>query len=175
MPGVTRQVIGVHSGNLVTNPQMMSVDNRDSNPNDPTEMPHEFICTELVHFTENEFARSIGLLGTDQSFSFRPSPWYDSWRARSENRPLQLTWWSPRPPDNWIDAVTVRDYNIGSSPCINGESLCGPVGFVVKWKDILEQYAKGRQGEIKDIEFRNLGTYLYRKEIMFAVMVCMTK
>lgn len=177
MPGVKLQVIGAHSGGLVSGQRSISVDNRDCRPNNPLDTPHYFICKDLVHFTENEFADSIGSSGTDQPFSFRPFPF----RTHSGTEGLKLSWWSPLPPDNWRDVVNedipnvFKEFDgIGNSNAIDGDSLCGPVGFVTPWKDILEQYAISRQKSLDDIiELRNLGTYLYTKEIMFAVLVCM--
>jgi len=168
-PGVTRQVVGVHSGNLVTHPDRMAVDNHDLQRNNQSQMPHEFECTNLVHFTENDFAESIGV-DTDQFFSFRAFPWRES----SETDWLQLIWFSPLPPRNWRSAVNVdMNWSIGNSPAIEEKSLCGPVGFVINWTDVLKQYAFGRQRIVEDIELRNVGTFLYRKEIMFSVLVCM--
>ncbi|KAG4072458.1 hypothetical protein HA402_004390 [Bradysia odoriphaga] len=167
--GVSWQVSGEHRGNKVLGPEgTMSVDNRDSRRRDQSENPHELTCKELVHFTENKFAAEIGGSYTVPSFSFKAFPW--------GTNTLNLTWWSPLPPDNWKDSLKRNDFYdfncIGNSAALNGSSICGPIGFAVSWKDILEQYANGRRNEAK-IELRNLGTYLYKREIMFAVLVCM--
>lgn len=163
-PGVTWQVIGEHSGNKVLQGNK-AVD-------DESGQPHQFICTKLVHFTENTFAEMIGLLDTDEPFCFKPYSW-----CAIETNPLNLTWWSPIPPANWNKG---RGTTIYDSSAVGGPSLCGPIGFVAPWKDILEEYARGRRetsnegasSEVK-IQLRNLGTYRYRKEIMYAVLVCM--
>lgn len=156
----------IHDGNSVTYPRRMYVDNNRS------EMPHEFNCTELVHFTENEFARSIGELGTDQPFRFQAFP-YD---VDSNTKTLHLTWWAARRPDNWREAIIDGAQNnklIGTSPAIDGKPLCGPIGFVVSWRDILEQYAVGRQKNLNDVELRIFTTDLFIKEIMFSILVCL--
>lgn len=65
----------------------------------------------------------------------------------------------------------IVSHDIGNSPALNGLSLCGPVGFVIPWKDILLKYADSRQKRLHDIDLRIMGTFLYRSEIMYAVLV----
>lgn len=156
--GVTWQITGVHSGKRVLGTEAMSVDYNG---------PREFACTKLVHFTENTVAASIGLSDTDEPFCFMPKLW-----CANETSPLNLSWWSPCPPDNWD-----RGSNPFLSPAVGGPPLCGPVGFVAPWKDLLKRYAEARRETASKvsssaIEIRNLGTYLYIREIMFAVLVC---
>lgn len=153
--GVKSQRIGEH----FRDPATMSVDE---------DGPHKLTCSKLGHFTENEFAASIALLDTDESFCFKPYPWFTN-----KTNPLKLTWWAPILPDNWN-----KNRNGFASPAMGGSLLCGPIGFVAKWKDILDEYVKERgetAGEALSfkLELRNLGTYRYPKEIMYAVLVCM--
>lgn len=172
MPGVSCQALGVHSGYVVANP--IAIDQRDCVIFNETCRPHEFTCTHLVHYTENQFAASIGLLGTDEPFCFKPKEC-----SITRSKSFNLTWWSPFPPADWNDVVHENlpflfdEFGeIGNSPAFNGPSLCGPLGFVTEWKDILGQYAISRQANVDDIELRVLGTFLYTKEIMYAVLVC---
>lgn len=113
----------------------------------------------MVHFTDNEYAVSIGKLGTNEPFCFKANR---CWM-------FNLIWWSPRPPDNWKNDYSAA---FGESPAFEGPSLCGPIGLVSSWEYILSQYARSRQSTLQQIEFRVFGTFLYRKEIMFAVLVC---
>lgn len=71
MTGIKAQTLGVHYGDLVTYPHQRSIDRQDYSENNIIEYPHEFRCTDVVHFTENQFAAKIGLLGTDKSFCFQ--------------------------------------------------------------------------------------------------------
>lgn len=171
MPGVRSQALKVHSGDSVAFCRK-SIDRSDCN------LPHEFRCDELVHFTENKYAKSIGSSETDEAFCFEARQcWITS--AQSFN----LTWWSAFPPFNWTEVVERNlsldpmDFHdcgaIGESAAFGGPSLCGPLGFVTLWADILKQYAISRQSNVNNIEFRVLGTFRYRKEIMYAVLVCM--
>lgn len=179
--GVTWQVIGEHSGNKVCYPERMSVDNRDNRRHGTSENPHEFTCKELVHFTENTFAVRIGLSDTDPYFSFEPCPWETN---ALEKNLLKLTWWSPRLPVGWKNSLNESDFNdfkqIGNSGAIDGASICGPIGFVAPWKHILKQYVNARRESLSEgvssgieLELRNLGTFLYKREIMYGVLVCM--
>lgn len=174
MPGVKRQAIGVHSGNAVSFGGLQSIDRWDYSTT-PREEPHYFDCSEVVHFTENKFAESIGALNDKQEpFRFRAKPW---WIAPVTS--LKLSWWSPVPPHSWQEKLKLNVSNtlpgfdyIGNSAAFNGLSLCGPIGFVIKWEAILQQYAVSRQKCFDDVEFRTFGTFRYRSEIMYAVLVC---
>lgn len=176
MPGVSRQILRVHSGEAVTyhTGQPIAMDRRDCSTDNRIELPHELTCTHLVHFTENDFAERIGLSSKNE-FVFQ---------ARQVNitptDSFPVTWWSPLPPENWraviannLPNVDMEKYDIGNSPAFNGNSLCGPVGIVVKWCDILDAYASSRQKPITDIEYRVPGTFLYKREIMYGILVCM--
>lgn len=158
MAGVSRQALRVHS--------------TDYQRSSDCRMPHEFTCTELVHFTENEHAENIGLLGFDEPFCFKAK----------QCLMFDLIWWSSLPPANCYE---VMEKNLelpadefhdcggfGESQVFSGPSLCGPLGFVTSWVDMLKQYAISRQSALHQIEYRVLGTFLYRKEIMYAVLVC---
>ncbi len=184
MSGIAKQVLRVHDGNSVAVyirngnyiDMPMAVDRRDcaihvSIP--PLEMPHTFTCTHLVHYTENEFAEKIGF-GNEDTFNFRASPW-----KITPNESFELTWWSPLPPNNWkevIDESLPNIWNVfndmGNSSPFNGKTICGPFGFVISWSDILDQYAVNRGKNRHDVELRILGTFLYTKEIMYAILVC---
>lgn len=175
MPGVSLQILGVHSARSLVAQHPIAIDRRDYGSLTPIEEPHHFCCTNLVHYTDNKLAEKIGLLGNDEPFCFKPKQWRIT-RVES----LKLSWWSPLPPDDWTDIVDDNLPNIwnefedtGNSPALNGPSICGPVGFVSPWKSILQQYAISRQRILNDLEFRTMGTFRYRAEIMYAVLVCM--
>lgn len=138
MPGVRMQVLGVHSANQLAVQYPISIDRRDYGRLTPIEEPHHFPCTNLVHYTDNQLAEKIGLLGTDEPFCFKPKPW-----RITKTESLKLSWWSPLPPDDWKDVVDDNLPNIwnefedtGNSPALNGLSRCGPVGFVSMGKYI---------------------------------------
>lgn len=171
MPGVQRQIIGEHSADAVAYPR--SIDRRDYGTS-PCEEPHRFYCSKLVHFTENDFAAAIGSLNNDEPFRFKAKPWWIS-----STTFLKLSWWSPIPHSSFIDEVNRNLPNIWNesddilnSSALNGNSFCGPIGFLIEWDDILEQYAASRRKTIDDVELRILGTFRYKSEIMYAVLVC---
>lgn len=174
MPGVQGQRIGIHSADAVAYPR--SIDRRDYALDygaTPCEEPHHFRCDELVHFTENTSAASIGLL-EDDLFLFKAQPWRISSRTS-----LNLSWWSPLPHSSWQEQVDRNLPNIwndfediGNSSALKGDSFCGSVGFAIKWEGILGQYASSRRILFDRVELRTLGTFRYRAEIMYAVLVC---
>ncbi|KAJ6644368.1 hypothetical protein Bhyg_09337, partial [Pseudolycoriella hygida] len=53
-----------------------------------------------------------------------------------------------------------------------GASLCGPIGIIVEYDDILHEYANSRRSNVSNVELRILGTFLYKSEIMYAILVC---
>ncbi|KAG4071727.1 hypothetical protein HA402_011881 [Bradysia odoriphaga] len=174
MPGVTRQAIGIHSGNAVSLRSSRSVDRRDYSST-PCEEPHYFDCTKVVHYTENASAALIATIDNEEEpFCFKAKPW-----RITRTTSLNLSWWSPHPHFSWKDQldhslpnIWLNFEDIGNSSALNGRSFCGPIGFAIEWEDILEQYAISRQTNIDDIELRTLGTFRYRAEIMYAVLVC---
>ncbi|KAE9550687.1 hypothetical protein FO519_006109 [Halicephalobus sp. NKZ332] len=175
-------IIGDHDGDEVTHRRQW-VDRRDCQKDSTDDSPHEFLCTHLVHYTENEFAGDIGLEDPDY-FSFKIS----EWTSIANLRGLNVTWWSPLPPrrfDEIIERNTpnmLRKYKymedgklttvLGNSPAFRGDSICGPIGFSISWKDILNQYAENRGCDRNEVQLRVLGTFRYRSEIMYAVLVC---
>lgn len=170
MPGVECQTLNVHCGDNVVYRQ--SIDRRDcvGDENYVIDLPHELRCTHLVHFTENQYAELIGLETYNFCFKPRSCP-------ISSNQNFNLTWWSPLPPENWEtllnDGLLPHVYpDLGNSTAFGGQSLCGPVGFAIKWKNILNHYAASRGSSLQDVECRILGTFKYRSEIMYAVLVC---
>ncbi|XP_037024528.1 uncharacterized protein LOC119066275 [Bradysia coprophila] len=176
MTGVQRQVIGIHSTTAIafTPEQPIAVDRRDYPDEGRIDLPHELKCSHLVHFTDNDFAEIIGLSNTNH-FVFRPQQ-----LPAMTSHSFRLSWWSPLAPDNWrtviennLPNVDMAEFDIGNSPAFKGDSMCGPIGIVVKWRDIRTEYARSRGGIVTDVEFRILGTFLYTKEIMFGVLVCM--
>lgn len=141
--------------------------------------------THLVHYTENE---SAGTIGDSDSFRFKPTAWNDS-----GDREIYLSWWSLIPPTNWIELLDIENHpnfhknwskkpeetckyseHCGKSPIFNGESLYGPIGFAVSWKDILDQYAISRRKELTraDLQLKYFGTIMYTREVMYAILVC---
>lgn len=133
-----------------------------------------FVCTNLVHYTENILAKSIGNDESGGKFTFKGFPWIVDKEINYEIK--DLSWWGVSPPDDWLDLIK-RDYKnnievIGSSGAFNGPSLCGPIGFKISLKDILNEYAKSRKCERSDLEFRILGTFHYQREIMYGILVC---
>lgn len=172
LPGVSKQAVGVHSRNEIR-PNCnarYSCDRMDQVRLNRVEDPHVLMCTRLVHFTENENAKEIGQLETlVRGFCFKAPNWYGK---------FNLNWWAAYRPDNWkttvMDNLPNIDPNneIGSSPSFNGKSLCGPVGFVISFSDILGCYASSRGKGQEELELRILGTFLYKREIMYAILVC---
>lgn len=170
MASVRRQVLYFHARSDTTRIPT-AVDRRDYHVS-RMELPHEFQCSHLVHYTENDFAANIGLSNTSE-FIFQP-------RRIQIDKPYPLSWWSPLPPDDWkteiecnLPNVDTRYFDIGNSPALKGDSLCGPIGIVVRWHDILSEYARSRGSIVTDVELRVLGTFRYSKEIMFGILVCM--
>lgn len=173
MPGVNGQCLRAHSGQEVV-AGIFSIDRRDCVNANKICSPHEFTCTHLVHFTENNCAEGIGLLATSEPFCFIPKRW-----DITDTIAFNLSWWAPRPPDGWMDVIKNNlpnndddNRDVGNSSAFNGPSLCGPVGFVISWEDILSQYTLSRQRSLDEIELRILGTFIYKREIMYAVLVC---
>lgn len=137
----------------------------------------ELPITHLVHFTTNDFARSIGL-NDPNFFCFKPK----NWDGAKNNNFEYLSWWSPNPPENWGDHIknheNYKNYKFGdkdyfcTSPALNGAIRYGPIGIVVSWKNILNQYAASRQKSCADIRLKCFGTFKWQREIMFTILVC---
>lgn len=135
----------------------------------------ELTITHLVHYTENE---SAGAIGDSNSFLFKPTAWND--RGGREFR--YLSWWSLIPPTNWSELLGIENHpnfqknsynqHYGKSSIFNGKSLCGPIGFAVSWKDILDQYAINRGKDRADVQLKCFGTIMYKREVMYAILVC---
>lgn len=175
--GVNEQRLQVHMGDAVVCRKIgkeKSIDRYHCVANYQIRAPHELFCTHVVHYTEYAFAKLIGLLATDDPFKFKA----ESYCYSTDSSCLNLSWWSPLPPPNW-EAVVQNNLlpyppaESGNSAAFRGESLCGPVGFIVSWKGILQQYAISRRKRYpEDVEFRIVGTFRYSAEIMYVVLVC---
>lgn len=144
---------------------------KDLNPED-----NHFIfpCAYVVHFTENDSAVEIGKL---ENFRFHVS----DWKPENEQPICYVSWWTAVPPSNWEDIVVNKlpeeiknkfEKSLGNSPAFNGESAFGPIGFVVSWKNILNEYARNRNLPFSKVDLRIFGTFLYSAEIMYSIIVC---
>lgn len=178
-PGVYKQAIGVHSIEKAARFTRISVDQLDCVKGNGKLEPHVFTCTELVHFTENSLAEMIGNVMTDQTsdepFTFIPGEPF----LVSKNAKFNLIWWSACPPTNWYNTVKSNLPNLldnfgdlGNSEPFNGKGKCGPVGFTLPFKDILEQYVRSRGTDLDKLQLKVFGTFRYSAEVMFAILVC---
>lgn len=170
-----KHVLKVHLGNeVITRRNRRKLIDRYDCQDDNKELePHKLSCSHLVHFTENEFAKEIGLK-KNSHLCFKASSW------EPVDKRFHLTWWSALPPERWEEVIQGNITNVSllyknqlsTSAAFKGESGCGPVGFTVSWEKILNEYAMSRK-EIKSaVQLRIFGTFKYKSEIMYTILVC---
>src|SRR5690606_31225759 len=109
-------------------------------------LPYVLNCTHVAHFTENTFAEEIGNIKQLGDFCFKASKDEIGWKPEKDHDSSikYLLWWAAVPPESWEDNVKTRIPDLltkyrdvlGNSPAFNGENNCGPIGFVISWKDI---------------------------------------
>uniref|UniRef100_A0A914QFT5 Uncharacterized protein n=1 Tax=Panagrolaimus davidi TaxID=227884 RepID=A0A914QFT5_9BILA len=142
---------------------------------EPEKLPHEITCSHLIHYTENDFAQNIGFNNSD-FFCFKTQKW-DPFNKDNDH---YFVWWAALVPDGWDKGINRENPELQkffkkrfcNSPAFKGESLCGPIGFIVPWKNILEEYAKSREKKFSQIQLKTFGTFFYSREIMYAIIVC---
>ena len=97
--------------------------------------------------------------------------------------PGLYSWWSvyPDQPRKFQDAVCAlkhRDLNVHIPDYLERKSGYGNKAFVCNFNDLLTSYVSARSLEsersIRDIRIRKGGTLLYRYEICYVLIVCLT-
>lgn len=169
-------VFKAHSGDavLTTNDKRKWIDNFDCLSKGNYKC-HYLTCESLIHLTKDH---AVKLTHRDKADWFWFSP---NQSVRFDD--FNLVWWDAYPPEDWKKTPNedvqhprqTYQESIGHSPPFDGESGCGPKGFIVSWRNILEAYAASRDQEADDVEIRIFGTFRYKTEIRYAVLVCITR